>query len=74
MDIFTTGVIVLVVMAAIFYTVLFSFIYYWHLKKITFIVVPAIFTFEFFLIGFVVVSMIAIILNFLPVLVGFWGI
>lgn len=73
MDIFTVGIITLFVMTAIFYIVLFSFIYYWHLTKITFIVVPAIFTFEFLIIGFFVVSIVSIILNYLPVLIRFFG-
>ena len=66
MDIFTTGIITLLVGTAIFYVVLFSFIFYWHLKKITFVVVPVFFTFEFFLIGFFTVCIISIILNYLP--------
>ena len=66
MDIFTTGLVVLFVMTAIFYIVLFSFIYYWHLKKITFVVVPVFFTFEFFIAGFLIISIISIVVNFLP--------
>ena len=60
-------------MTAIFYIVLFSFIYYWHLKKITFVVVPAFFTFEFLIIGFFVVSLTAIIFNYLPELFRLTG-
>lgn len=69
MDIFTIGIIVLFVMTAIFYIVIFSFIFYWHLKKISFVIVPMIFAFEFFVIGFFVVSIVAIILKYLPDLV-----
>lgn len=69
MDIFTIGTIVLFVMTAIFYIVLFSFIFYWHLKKITFVVVPAFFTFEFLIVGFFVISAVSIILNYLPEIV-----
>lgn len=69
MDVFITGLIVLFAMTAIFYIVLFSFIFYWHLKKISFVIVPAIFAFEFFAMGFFVVSITAIILNYLPVVV-----
>jgi hypothetical protein len=72
MDIFTTGLIVLFAMTAIFYIVLFSFIYYWHLTKISFIVVPMFFTFDFFAIGFLVISIVAIILNYLPVIIRFF--
>ncbi len=73
MDVFTIGLIVLFVMAAIFYIVLFSFIYYWHLKKTSFVVVPMVFTFEFFIMGFFVVSIVSIILNYLPLLFGAGG-
>ena len=69
MDIFTIGIIVLFVMTAIFYIVIFSFIFYGHLKKISFVIVPMIFAFEFFVIGFFVVSIVAIILKYLPDLV-----
>jgi len=70
MDIFTTGLIVLFVMTAIFYIVLFSFIFYWNLRKISFVVVPMIFTFDFLILGFFVISIVSIILNYLPQLVG----
>jgi hypothetical protein len=73
MDVFTVGVLVLLAMTAIFYIVFFSFIYYWHLKKISYVVVPAIFTFEFFAAGFFVISAVSIILNFLPELVRVAG-
>ncbi|MEI7424802.1 MAG: hypothetical protein WCK10_01640 [Candidatus Staskawiczbacteria bacterium] len=66
MDIFSVGLITLFVVAAIFYIVFFSFIYYWHLVKISFIVVPMIFAFEFFVMGFFVVALVSIILNYLP--------
>ena len=70
MDVFTVGLIVLAVMTAIFYIVLFSFIFYWHLVKTSFLVVPMIFAFEFFVIGFFIVAIVSIILNYLPILVG----
>ena len=66
MDVFTVGIITLFAATAIFYIVLFSFIYYWHLKKISFIVVPVIFTFEFFITGFFVVAIVSIVIKFLP--------
>ena len=56
MDIFTTGLAVLFVMTAIFYIVIFSFIFYWHLKKISYVVAPMFFTFDFLILGFFVVS------------------
>jgi len=69
MDVFTIGLIVLFICTAIFYIVLFSFIFYWHLKKISFIIVPIIFAFEFFVMGFFVVSIVSIIIQYLPDLI-----
>lgn len=70
MDVFTIGIIVLFVMTAIFYIVVFSFIFYWHLKKITFVVVPVFFTFEFLIVGFLVISLAAIIISYAPGMVS----
>jgi hypothetical protein len=69
MDIFTIGLFTLLASTAVFYIVLFSFIYYWHLKKISYLVVPAIFTFEFFVAGFFIISIGSIILIYLPDLI-----
>ncbi|HCC59889.1 MAG: hypothetical protein A2402_00670 [Candidatus Staskawiczbacteria bacterium RIFOXYC1_FULL_37_43] len=66
MDIFSILLVILFIATAIFFIIFFSFIYYWHLKKVTFIVVPAIFTFEFFAIGFLIVAIIALVVNYLP--------
>ena len=74
MDIFTTGLIVLFGATAIFYIVFFSFIFYWHLVKVSFVVVPVIFAFEFFVMGFFVVTITSIILNYLPGLIRAAGI
>ena len=74
MDIFTIGLITLFSVTAVFYIVLFSFIFYWHLKKITYVVVPMIFAFEFFVSGFFVVSLVSIILNYLPNIIRAAGI
>jgi hypothetical protein len=73
MDIFSVGLIVLLVMTAIFYIVLFAFIYYWHLVKVSYIVVPVIFAFEFFAVGFLAISIVAFILQNLPTLIRFSG-
>lgn len=74
MSIFVVGLIVLFVMAAIFYIVLFGFIFYWHLRRVSFVVVPMIFSFEFLVKGFFVVSIIAMALEYLPVLIKATGI
>ncbi len=69
MDFFTIGLITLFASTVVFYVVLFSFIYYWHLRKTTFVVVPIIFTFEFFAAGFFIVAIVSIILQYLPVII-----
>ncbi|OGZ64084.1 MAG: hypothetical protein A2998_00095 [Candidatus Staskawiczbacteria bacterium RIFCSPLOWO2_01_FULL_37_25b] len=73
MDIFSTLLIVLFIATAIFYIVFFGFIYYWHLKKTSFVVVPVIFTFEFFLTGFLIVVIISLALNYAPYLLKLGG-
>lgn len=74
MDVFTVGLITLFISTIVFYIVLFSFIFYWHLKKITFVVVPIIFTFEFFATGFLIVAIVSIVFQYLPVLTQTLGI
>jgi hypothetical protein len=74
MDAFTVGLIVLFVATAIFYIVLFSFIFYWHLEKLSYVVVPMVFTFEFMIMGFFVISIVAIIIDYLPGLIRAVGI
>jgi hypothetical protein len=74
MDVFTVGLFVLFAVTAIFFIVLFSFIYYWHLKKVSFFVVPVVFTFEFFVMGLCVVAITALIIQFLPDLIRVSGI
>ena len=69
MDPFILGLIVLCVMSVVFYIVAFSFIYYWHLVKISVVVVPALWTFEFFSVGFLIVALVSIVINYLPILV-----
>ena len=69
MDPFTLGLIVLFIMSVIFYIVSFSFIFYWHLVKISVVVVPALWTFEFFSVGFFIVVIVSLVINFLPIMV-----
>ena len=73
MDPFTVGIIVLFIMSAIFYVVIFSFIYYWHVVKSSIFVVPALLAFEFFATGFLIISLTSIIIEFLPKLVTAGG-
>lgn len=72
MDIFNTLLIFLFILTAIYYIVFFSLTYYWHEKKTTFVVVPAIYTFEFFVVGFLIISIVSIILNFFPNILEFF--
>jgi len=74
MDVFITGIIVLLAMTAIFYVILFSFIYYWHLKKVSFVVVPVFFTFDFFVRGFFVITVATLLINYLPQFIRAFGI
>ena len=73
MDPFVIGLITLAASTIVFYIVLFSFIFYWHLVKVSFVVIPVIFAFEFFVIGFFIVSIVSIILNYLPDLIRVAG-
>ncbi len=73
MSIFIVGLLTLFATTAVFYIVFFSFIFYWHLTKVTYIVVPMIFTFEFFVTGFFIVAIVSIILNYLPDLIRISG-
>jgi hypothetical protein len=74
MDPFLVGLIVLFSSAAVFYIVIFSFIFYWHLKKQSFIVLPVVFTFEFFVTGFLIISLVSIIIKYSPDLIRVSGI
>ncbi len=69
MSVFSLGLIILFIAAAIYYIIFFSFIFYWHLRKTSFVIVPAIFTFDFFLISFLVVAIMSIIIEYLPDLI-----
>lgn len=66
MEVFTTLFLILLIATAIYYIVFFSLIYYWHETKMSFVVLPAISTFEFFIVGFLVISIISMIVNYLP--------
>ena len=66
MPYFFIGISILFIVTLIFYVIFLSLVYYWHETKTTFVVVPLIYTFEFFLIGFLVVSIVSILLEYLP--------
>ena len=65
-DYFFWGYTILLAATLIFYLVFFSLIWYWHERKATVVIVPLIFTFEFFAVGFFVVSLICLVLQYLP--------
>ncbi len=60
------GIVFLFSATLIFYAVFFAFIYYWHETRVSYVIVPVIFTFDFFLPAFLVVTLVVIILQFLP--------
>ncbi|PJE69472.1 MAG: hypothetical protein COU98_01890 [Candidatus Staskawiczbacteria bacterium CG10_big_fil_rev_8_21_14_0_10_38_10] len=64
---FSIGIKILFLLTTIFYVVYFIAVLQWAEKKITFIVVPILYTFKFFLIGFFVVLIISILLNYIPI-------
>lgn len=68
----TFGLLLIILFAAtiIFYIVFFSLSYYWHEKNTSFVVVPFIFTFDFFAIGFLIISLIYIVVKYLPSLLS----
>lgn len=68
MNYFFVGVYILFFSTVVYYITIFSLLYYWHEKKITYIVVPAIFTFKFFAKGFLYVSALSFILSNLPII------
>jgi len=70
MSLFYLLVTILFIATAIFYIVFFSLIYYWHLKKTSYVIVPVIFTFEFFITGFLIVAIISILVKYLPYIIN----
>jgi hypothetical protein len=70
MSYFFIGVNILFVATVIFYIVFVSLVYYWHDKKTTFVIVPLLYTFDFFIIGFLIVSLFSISLKYLPKIIS----
>jgi len=73
MSYFFIGVNILFFATLLFYIVFFSLVYYWHVKKTSFVVVPIIFTFEFFLIGFLILSIVLILIEYVPKILILFG-
>ena len=57
---------ILLLATVIYYAVFFGFVYYWHEKVLTYVIVPLIYAFEFFAIGFLVVVAASLLLEYLP--------
>jgi len=72
MEIFTTLLILLFILTAIYYIVFFSLVYYWHETKLSFLVLPVIYTFEFFIVGFLIISIISIVIYYVPEILKIW--
>jgi uncharacterized membrane protein YhdT len=64
MTFFILAFIALLIASLIFYIVWLSLFYYWHEKRETYIVVPMLFTFEFFVTGFLFISLLSIMVNY----------
>jgi len=65
------GTVLLFVSSAIFYAVWFYFLSYWHEKKTTFVIVPLLFTFDFFLVAFLIITLAVMLLQYLPTIMSF---
>lgn len=70
-DIFYILLVILFFATAIYYIVFFTFIYYWHLKKVSFVIIPALFAFDFLLIGFLLISIASIVITYWPQFIKF---
>ncbi len=58
--------IALLVATLIYYLIFAGFIWYWHEKWTSVVMVPLLFTFEFFLFGFLIICLIAIVIQYGP--------
>jgi len=70
MSYFYIGTIILFISTAVYYMVFLGLIFYWHLKNVSYIIVPLFFTFKFFFTGFLVVSAVSLILENLPKIIN----
>jgi len=68
MSIFDALLIALFIATGIYYIVFFALSYYWHEKKTSYVIVPLIYTFEFFAIGFFIVAIVSIVIQYLPII------
>lgn len=66
MNYFFWGTIILFIATVIYYLIFFGFVYYWHQRKETFIVVPLMYTAQFFITGFAIVALGSLALSYGP--------
>lgn len=66
MSYFYIGLYILFFVTAIVYIVYLSLTYYIHEKRTTYIVVPFLFTFNVFAVGFFIVCIVSLIITYLP--------
>jgi len=60
------GLQILGFLTIIYFLVFFILVYYWHEAKSSYIFVPLIYAFKFFAIGFFVVILFSLIMEFVP--------
>ena len=60
------GTLVLFGATIIFYIGAVLLLYYWHEAKPTFIVLPMLYSFNFFIIGFLLLALVAILFQYTP--------
>ncbi|OGZ69881.1 MAG: hypothetical protein A3D44_03205 [Candidatus Staskawiczbacteria bacterium RIFCSPHIGHO2_02_FULL_42_22] len=63
---FFWGSIALLIATLIFYAVFFALANYWKETPVNLVVVPLLYTFDFFIIGFVVIASLSIFFQYLP--------
>jgi len=61
MPLFLLESIILLIATVIFYIVFFSLSYYWHETKISFIIIPLLYTFQFLLVGFFIIVLLSLV-------------
>jgi len=63
---FFWGTIILLVSTAIYYIIFFSLVYYWRETRANYVVVPLLYTFDFFIAAFLIISFACIFLQYFP--------
>ncbi len=58
--------ITLFIVTLIYYLVWLGLVWYWHEKKTSLLIIPLLYTFDFFIIAFLVMSLVVIVLTYTP--------